>query len=104
MASTEIYLNYILDRLKLVDNVGYEEYNGDYLLLKDDVVFGGIFDDCFLVRNTERAKGLIPYAREVKADFYGEKEKMLHVTEIGNRIVVKELVQFIANDVREGRM
>lgn len=97
MASTKRYLDHILDRLKLIDGVSYEEYQGNYLLCASNVMFGVIIDDQFLVKKTKRSRGMVPYAREI-VPF--DEDKYLHITEIGNRIVVKELVKVIIDDLK----
>ena len=95
------YLDNILDKLKLLDNVSYTEVEGNYLLFKDKVEFGGIFDDRFVIYITKRAKELIPYAKEIEVKRYGKMVKALHVSETGNRIVMKELVTFVVKDIMD---
>ena len=35
---------------------------GEYLLYKDGILFGGIYDDRLLIKPTEKAKALLPNA------------------------------------------
>ena len=100
MASKKSYLDYILDRMKLLDGITYTEDNNNFLLYKDGIEFGGIFEDKLCVYNTKRAIELIPYAKEVSVERYGKVIDALHVSEIGNRIVLKELVQFLIKDLK----
>ncbi len=99
MASTRKFLDNILDKLKLLEGVSYTEVNGNYLLFQNAVEFGAVYDDHFVIYITKRAKELIPYAKEYEIERYGKKRMCLHVTEIGNRIVLKELVTFIVKDI-----
>ena len=66
MASTVEYLEYVLDLLREVKNVRYKKMMGEYLLYADGVLFGGVYDDRFLIKKTAALadKGLseeIPY-------------------------------------------
>ena len=101
MPSTIRFLDNILDKLKLLENVSYTEVNGNYLLFQNKCEFGAIYDDHFVIYITKRAKELIPYAKEYEIERYGKKKMCLHVTEVGNRIVLKELVTFIVKDIME---
>lgn len=58
MASSVDYLDYVLDLLADVPEVTSRKMMGEYLLYASDKLFGGIYDDRFLVKNT-------PAAREV---------------------------------------
>ena len=100
MASTIRFLDNLLDKLKLLDNVHYTEVDGNYLFL-GDIEFGAVYDDKFLIYDSARACELIPYAKEVEMLRYGKSINTLHVSEIGNRIVLKELVTFIVNDIKK---
>lgn len=101
MASTRKFLDNILDKLKLLEGISYTEVNGNYLLFQNKIEFGGVFDDHFVIYITKRAKELIPYAKEIEIERYGKPKTCLHVSEIGNRIVLKELVTFIVKDINE---
>jgi len=64
MASSKEYLVYVLDLLRQVDGIGYKKMMGEYLLYADGVLFGGVYDDRFLIKATPYGKGLneaIPY-------------------------------------------
>ena len=66
MASSKDYLVFILELLREVKGITYKKMMGEYVLYKDDVVFGGIYDDRFLIKKTPysdslRLKEIIPY-------------------------------------------
>ena len=68
MPSSNEYLLYVLDLLKEVNNVSYKKMMGEYILYKDNVIFGGIYDDRFLIKKTNAStaydfKEHIPYPR-----------------------------------------
>ncbi len=53
MASTKDYLEYVLDLLKEVDGITFKRMMGEYILYKDGIIFGGIYDNRFLVKIAE---------------------------------------------------
>ena len=66
MASSKEYLTYVLELLKEVKGVSCRKMMGEYMLYKDGVIFGGVYDDRFLIKSTKSLanKGLkeqIPY-------------------------------------------
>lgn len=50
MASTKEYRNFIIEQLNILDNITYKPMMGEYLLYYDELLFGGIYDDRFLVK------------------------------------------------------
>ena len=50
MATTKEYRDFILEQLKLLDNITCKPMMGEYLLYYKDVLFGGIYDDRLLVK------------------------------------------------------
>ncbi len=62
MASSEGYLDYVLDLLGDVDGISHRKMMGEYVLYCRGKVFGGIYDDRFLVKPTESARRLLPDA------------------------------------------
>ena len=66
MPSTKDYLDYILDLLSEVEYVSYKKMMGEFLLYKNNILFGGIYDDRFLIKKTKSVetlglKEVIPY-------------------------------------------
>ena len=66
MASSKDYLEYILELLRDVDGISYKKMMGEYILYKDNIIFGGIYDNRFLIKKTKslESSGLkeqIPY-------------------------------------------
>ena len=90
MASSKAYLEFVLDQLSGMEGISRKTMMGEYLLYCEGKLFGGIYDDRFLVKDTDAARRLMPDApREVPYD--GAKE-MLLVEEIDNRAFLAELV------------
>ena len=91
MPSTPTYLNYILDQLSLLDGINHRAMMGEYILYYRDKVFGGIYDDRFLVKPTKSAVDMMPEVpRELP--YEGAKE-MLLVEDVENREFLRELVE-----------
>ncbi|MEA5020475.1 MAG: TfoX/Sxy family protein [Gordonibacter sp.] len=59
MASTNEYLEYVLDLLGSVDGIRHRKMMGEYVLYCRDKVFGGIYDDRFLIKTTDSVKELL---------------------------------------------
>lgn len=56
MASSKEYRDYILDQLNLLGNITCRPMMGEYLLYYNGILFGGIYDDRFLVKIVENNK------------------------------------------------
>ena len=66
MASSTDYLYFVLELLREVDGVSYRKMMGEYILYRYNVIFGGIYDNRFLVKKTSasekhKLKDVIPY-------------------------------------------
>ena len=61
MASTKEYLDFVLGQINGIE-INYKKMMGEYLLYKDGVLFGGVYDDRLLIKPTEKAKALLPNA------------------------------------------
>lgn len=88
MASTKSYLEYVLDLLSGLDGISYRAMMGEYILYYQDRVFGGIYDDRFLVKPVKAAVSMLPDA-EYEIPYDGAKEMLLVDTE--DRDFLKEL-------------
>lgn len=56
MASTKEYLDFVMEQLSHLDSVSYRAMMGEYVLYLNGKVFGGIYDDRFLVKATPAAR------------------------------------------------
>jgi TfoX/Sxy family transcriptional regulator of competence genes len=66
MASSKDYLAYVLELLREVEGITYKKMMGEYMLYKDDILFGGVYDNRFLIKKTKSLensglKEQIPY-------------------------------------------
>ncbi len=66
MASTKDFRDFILEQLRELDNISCKPMMGEYLLYYNGILFGGIYDDRFLVKKVKtnqkyNMKDSIPY-------------------------------------------
>ena len=52
MASSIDYLNFVLELLREVDGVTYRRMMREFILYRNGVIFGGVYDNRFLVKRT----------------------------------------------------
>jgi TfoX/Sxy family transcriptional regulator of competence genes len=90
MASSKEYLDYILEQISELEGITFKPMMGEYILYMYGKIFGGIYDDRFLVKPTKSAMAMMPDAvRELP--YEGAKE-MLLVDNVDNREFLKELL------------
>lgn len=90
MASTKDYLDYVLEQLSELDDISYRAMMGEYVLYFQGKVFGGIYDNRFLVKPTKSAKALMPDA-PLELPYEGAKE-MLMIDDIEDRDFLSQLL------------
>ena len=59
MASKREYLDFVLEQLNKVEGISYRSMMGEYLLYYDNKLFGGIYDNRFLVKKTAASVDLL---------------------------------------------
>ena len=99
MASSEGYLEFILDQLSELDGISHRAMMGEYILYHHGKIFGGVYDDRFLVKPTPSAKTLLPDAR-MELPYDGAKE-MLLVDNVENRAFLRALVEAMYEELPE---
>ena len=53
MPSSIDYLEYIRELLREVNGISYKKMMGEYMLYKDGIIFGGVYDNRFLIKKTK---------------------------------------------------
>lgn len=76
MASSIDYLNYLLEQLSELDDVTYRPMMGEYIICYHGKIIGGIYDNRFLVKETESASKMLPNASK-EEPYPGGKEMLL---------------------------
>ena len=61
MASNNDYLQFVLELLRETRGITYKKMMGEYMLYKDGTLFGGVYDNRFLIKNVSSLKEQIPY-------------------------------------------
>ncbi|WP_031553862.1 TfoX/Sxy family protein [Oribacterium sp. FC2011] len=97
MASNKDYLDYILEQLSELNDITHRAMMGEYVLYYRGKVFGGIYDDRFLVKPTKSAIAMMPDA-EMELPYEGAKEMIL-VNDVDNREFMRELVEAMYEDL-----
>ena len=96
MASDKEYFIYVLELLREVSNISYKKMMGEYILYKDDTIFGGVYDNRFLIKKTRSVsntglKEQIPYPTG----------KPMLVVDSEDPDVISELVLKVVNDLKK---
>ena len=97
MASKKEYLDFILEQLSDLDEIGYRSMMGEYILYYRGKVVGGIYDNRFLVKSVKSAVALMPNA-EMELPYEGAKE-MLLVDDLENREFLRKLLEAMYEDL-----
>lgn len=90
MATNNEYFIYVQELLREVDGLTYKKMMGEYILYKDNIIFGGIYDNRFLVKKVDdlekyHFKEVIPYPNA----------KPMLLVDIENPDEIKEMVDLI---------
>ena len=100
MASSKEYLEYVLDLLSDLEDITHRYMMGEYVIYYRGKVFGGVFDDRFLVKPTKTALQMLPDA-EREIPYEGGKEMLL--VDIEDKAFLRELVESMYDDLPEPR-
>ena len=91
MASSESYLDFILEQLSGLEDVTVRAMMGEYIIYYRGKIVGGIYDDRFLVKPTKSAVSMMPNA-DLELPYDGAKE-MLLVDDVDNKEFLRELLE-----------
>ena len=94
MATSKDYFEFVLELLREVDNVSFKKMMGEYILYKDNVIFGGVYDNRFLVK---KAPSLGAYHLKEQIPYPSAKAMLLIDSEDPDEI--KEIVDLIIKDL-----
>ena len=97
MSSSKSYLEFVLEQLSGLGDIACKPMMGEYILYYQGKIFGGIYDDRLLVKNTPSARRLMPDAPP-ELPFPGAKE-MLLVEEIDDRAFLEDLLREMVKDL-----
>ena len=97
MGSSKEYLEYILEQLSDLEDITYRAMMGEYILYYRGKIFGGIYDDRFLIKPVKIAREMMPDA-DMELPYDGAKE-MLLVDDVENREFLKELIEAMYDEL-----
>lgn len=98
MTTSKDYLAYVLDLLAEVDGITYRAMMGEYVLYCHGKVFGGIYDDRFLIKPTASAKALLPTA-DYQIPY--ESAKPLLAIDFKDKFRLAEVVEAMVQELPE---
>ena len=101
MPSTKDYLDFILEQLSALGDISYRLMMGEYILYYKGKVFGGIYDNRFLVKITKSSAAMLPTASK-ELPYEGGKE-MLLVDEVENKDFLRELITSMCAELPKKR-
>ena len=87
MASSAEYLEYVLDLLADVPEVTTRKMMGEYLLYASGRLFGGVYDDRFLVKDTSASRAVLSIS---EMPYKGASEMLL--VDVEDRDTVASMV------------
>lgn len=93
MASNNDFLTYVLELLREVSDITYKKMMGEYILYKDGKIFGGIYDNRFLVK---KVAGLEKYHMKEQAPYPTARAMLLVDAE--DPEVIDEIVKIIVKN------
>ena len=88
MASSKEYKNFILEQLNILDNITCRPMMGEFLLYYNGILFGGIYDNRFLVKKVDTNK---KYNMEEQIPYENAKPMYL-VEDLDNKDLLKEII------------
>ena len=97
MATTKDYRDFILEQLKLLDNITCRSMMGEYLLYYNGILFGGIYDDRLLVKIVDSNK---KYNMQESIPYESAKPMYL-VEDVDNQEVLRDIVLDTCKDLKK---
>ena len=99
MATKKEYKDFILEQLSGMEKITCRQMMGEYLLYRDKILFGGIYDNRLLVKKTERnaAFGL----EEVLP--YESARPMYSVCDVDDAEKLKIIVETTCEDIKNSK-
>ncbi|MEE3344805.1 MAG: TfoX/Sxy family protein, partial [Bacilli bacterium] len=97
VATTKDYRDFILEQLNLLDNITCKSMMGEYLLYYNGILFGGIYDDRFLVKIVDNNK---KYNMQESIPYENAKPMYL-VDDVDNQELLRSIVLDTCKDLKK---
>ena len=101
MASSKDYLEFVLEQLSELSDISYRAMMGEYIIYYQGRVIGGIYDDRFLVKDTKKARALMPDVT-LEIPYEGAKG-MLVVDNVESREFLTALIDAMYDELPASR-
>ena len=98
MATSKGYLDYVLEQLSNLPEIGCRAMMGEYVLYFRGKVIGGIYDDRLLLKLTKASERLLPGA-ERDIPYEGAKEMLL--ADVDDKETLIRLIEEIYQELPE---
>lgn len=96
MASSNDYLTFVLELLREVRGISYKKMMGEFILYKDGTIFGGVYDNRFLIKKTPSIED-----RGLKEQIPYHSAKVMLVVDSEDPDEIKELVTMVYQDLKK---
>lgn len=96
MGTTKDFLDYALTQLEVAQGITYRPMMGEYLLYRDGVLFGGIYDNRVLIKTT---KNNAEYHLPTELPYEGAKRLMYMLDDLENAELVKTILLTTCTDL-----
>jgi len=96
MATNKEYLQYVLELLREVKGITYKKMMGEYILYKDGVIFGGIYDKRFLIK---KSKSLLSY--NLKEAIPYTSAKPMYIVDSEDPEEINDLIRVVISDLKK---
>ena len=97
MSSSKEYLEFILEQLSDLEGIEYRYMMGEYILYYKGKIFGGIYDDRFLIKPVKSAIDFMPNAK-YEIPYKNVKEMML-MDDVDNKERLAELIKIMYDEL-----
>lgn len=94
MASKQEYLEYVLELLREVRIITYKKMMGEYILYKNNIIFGGVYDNRFLIKKTKSLED-----RGFKEQIPYPTGKPMYLIDSEDPDEIKEIVDLVVKDL-----
>ena len=95
MASSKDYLLYVLELLREVNDITYKKMMGEYMLYKNGILFGGVYDNRFLIKKTKSLEN-----SDLKEQIPYPSAKSMLLIDSEDPDEIKRLVLLVINDLK----
>lgn len=97
MASSQAYLEFILEQLSDLPDISYRAMMGEFILYYRGKIIGGIYDNRFLIKPIQTAKAYMPNAT-YEYPYQGAKA-MLRMDDVDNKEFLAELLNAMYDEL-----